>query len=84
MKKKNKHSAKGLNFGFARRRINKDKVGEPICPDYRKGDIGSACELSGKCKNATYLGTYSGTCYGGTKSSEVEYRKKYPVMAGVK
>lgn len=75
MKSKSKLGAKELKFGFVRRRVKKNKTGEPICPDYKKGSLGLGCVLEDKCKNATFLGTYSGTCSGGTKLSEIEYRK---------
>jgi len=66
-----------LNFRFERRRIRKEKIGQPICHDFIKKEYGDSCALSDKCKNATYKSEFSGTCYGGSKETEIRDRKKY-------
>ncbi|MFA4844901.1 MAG: hypothetical protein WC632_08160 [Candidatus Margulisiibacteriota bacterium] len=70
-----------LNFGFKRRVIKKEKIGPPICSDFRQAQYGAACELSSKCKNATYQGEFSGTCYGGARETEIRDRKKRQEVA---
>ena len=71
-----------LNFKFERRRIKKEKIGHPVCPDFKKREFGDSCALAVKCKNATYMAEFSGTCYGGSKETEIRDRKKYLGVSG--
>ena len=67
-----------LGFGYERKRIKRIKIMLPLCPDYQPKEGSGSCEKAGFCKNATYgfEGQSWGTCYGGTKSSEREDRRK--------
>ncbi len=77
--KKNIHG-----FKFERKRIRRDKRLVPICKDYESG-FAANCKKANYCKNATYSwdGRAMGTCYGGTKESEIEHRIKYPANSHV-
>ncbi|MFH1361640.1 MAG: hypothetical protein ABIH69_03195 [bacterium] len=66
-----------LGFKYERKRIKRDKKLPVLCPDYEAGNTDS-CKKAYYCKNATHgwKNEAFGSCYGGTKSSELEYRKK--------
>ena len=65
-----------FGFKFERKRIKRDKKLPVLCKDYEPGNTDN-CKKGGFCKNATYgrKDQSYGTCYGGTKSSEIEHRK---------
>lgn len=69
---------KNMGFKYERKRIKRDKKLPPLCPDYQPIKYSDCCEKAKLCKNATYgfEGTAWGNCYGGTRSSEREDRKK--------
>ena len=65
-----------LGFKYERKRIKRDRELPPLCADYEPGDTRS-CKKANVCKNATYNMPEQamGSCYGGTKESEIEGRK---------
>jgi len=68
-----------LGFKYERKRIKREKQLSPLCSDYEpKSETNDNCKSSALCKNATYFwkDQAMGVCYGGTKASEVEDRKK--------
>ena len=67
-----------LNFKYERKRIKRDKKLPPLCSNYEPRGGSNCCEKADLCKNATrgIEGVAYGFCYGGTKSSELEDRKK--------
>ena len=66
-----------LGFKYERKRIKRDKKLPPFCADYESGKTEN-CIKANLCKYATYgrQDEAVGVCYGGTKSSEIEDRKK--------
>jgi hypothetical protein len=76
---KSKKENVNLRFGYERKIIKRDKKLPPLCPDYKPEEGSDYCEKASFCKNATY-GFDSkpmGSCFGGTRGSEIVDRKKY-------
>ena len=73
-----KQKENNLGFKYERKRIKRDKKLPPLCSDYDPDNSGY-CKKANLCKNATYGSEEkpSGICFGGTKNSEIEHRKKY-------
>ena len=74
-----------LEFKFERKRIKRDKQLPPLCADYETKDGRDRCVKSEVCKNATYgwEGQAFGSCFGGTKGSEREERKRKEMIANL-
>lgn len=66
-----------MKFKYERKRIKSDKKLPPACLDYVPESGFGSCSKANLCKNATYgwEGKAMGTCFGGTRVSEIEARK---------
>ena len=67
-----------LEFKYARMRIKRIKKLPPLCRNYDSQRGSGNCEMADSCENATYriAGQDWAICYGGTKSSEREDKRK--------
>ncbi|MCX5750165.1 MAG: hypothetical protein NT099_00585 [Candidatus Saganbacteria bacterium] len=74
---KQEENKNNLGFKYERKRIKRDKTLPPLCPDYDPDSYGY-CKKDAHCKNATHSekDEASGFCLGGTKESEIKYRKE--------